>query len=141
MKVGRLCSRTVHTADRSESVLDAARRMRDHDVGTLLVVDLDQREVGMVTDRDIVVRCVAEGLDPAQARIRSVMSAPVATVPEEAEVEDAVRAMVVARVRRLVVVDRSDAPVGIVSVDDVMQALFEEGADISRLLQLQGPEG
>ncbi|MDQ1381500.1 MAG: hypothetical protein QOJ71_2219 [Actinomycetota bacterium] len=107
----------IVTCDASTSLVDAARLMRDRDVGDVLVTDHNQLR-GIVTDRDIVVRCVAEGVDVNQATIAGAMSSDIATVGPDTDVEEAARLMRRYSVRRLPVVENG-APVGIVSIGDL----------------------
>ena len=81
MSAGRICVRSVHVASPEESVLEAARRMRDADVGTLIVVDDSRSPVGMLTDRDLALRCLAADRDPNTTRVDAVMTAPVPNSP------------------------------------------------------------
>ena len=107
----------VETTTSSEALRDAARTMREGDFGAMPVVD-DGRLVGMLTDRDIVVRAVAEGLDPTSARVGDVASArPVAVGPDQ-DLDEAMELMAEYRVRRLPVVD-GERLVGVVSQADV----------------------
>ena len=97
--------------------MDAAGHMRDRDIGDVLVVD-DGSVRGIVTDRDIVVRCVAEGGDVRQATVGDVCSAKLTTVASDASIEEAARIMRDKALRRLPVVDRGK-PVGIVTLGDL----------------------
>ena len=107
----------VETTTSSEALRDAARTMRKGDFGAMPVVD-DGRLVGMLTDRDIVVRAVAEGLDPMSARVGDVASpSPVAVAPDQ-DFDEAMELMAEYRVRRLPVVD-GERLVGVVSQADV----------------------
>ena len=107
----------VETTTSSEALRDAARTMREGDFGAMPVVD-DGRLVGMLTDRDIVVRAVAEGLDPTSARVGDVASPrPVAVGPDQ-DLDEAMELMAEYRVRRLPVVD-GERLVGVVSQADV----------------------
>jgi CBS domain-containing protein len=107
----------VETTTSSEALRDAARTMRNGDFGAMPVVD-DGRLVGMLTDRDIVVRAVAEGLDPTSARVGDVASPrPVAVGPDQ-DLDEAMELMAEYRVRRLPVVD-GERLVGVVSQADV----------------------
>lgn len=99
---------------------DAARTMRDEDVGDVLVTD-GQRLRGVVTDRDVVVRAIAEGLDPTTTTLGDVCSADLVTLRPDATVADAAAVMRDHAVRRLPVVD-GDEPVGIVSLGDLALA-------------------
>jgi signal-transduction protein with cAMP-binding, CBS, and nucleotidyltransferase domain len=141
MSVGRICSRVMVTAGPYESVRAAAVRMADSEVGTLVVTEANGAEVaiGIVTDRDIVVRCVAANLDPDSTPVSRVMTTPVQTVDEDAPVEDAVAKMAATGSRRLIVTGKAQGAVGILSLDDVLELLGEETAAITRLLEKQMP--
>lgn len=139
MSVGRICIRAVILAARDESVADAASRMEREGVGTLVVTDALDAPVGILTDRDVALRCVGRGLDPAATEVADVMTAPVDTVPEEAAIEDALSVMAAAGHRRLVVTDDEDRLVGILAMDDVLDLLVEETASIGRILRGQAP--
>jgi CBS domain-containing protein len=97
---------------------DAAGRMRDLDVGSLPVCDKD-RLVGMVTDRDITVRSVAEGHDPRSDHVRDVMTQGITYVFEDQDVREAAELMREKQVRRLPVLNRDKRLVGIVSLGDL----------------------
>ena len=141
MSAGRICSRVTATAWPTETVRDAAERMSENDVGTLVVVDPDgaSRAVGIVTDRDVAIRCVGGGLDPASTPVSAIMTAQVHSVDEETSIEDALARMAKAATRRLVVTGRRGEMVGILSLDDVLGLLTQETASIGRLLEKQEP--
>lgn len=141
MSVGRICSRVVVTASPSESIRAAAGRMADNDVGTLVVVEGGDRQkaVGILTDRDITVRCVAGRLDPVDTAIEDVMSTPLHTVDEHTPIEDAVARMGRAATRRLVVTGEDNSVVGLLSLDDILDVVIGETEAIGRLLQQQKP--
>lgn len=122
-----------------ETAQAAAGRMRDHGVGTLVVVDADRRPTALVTDRDLALRVVAEGRDPNRVAVGEVASAPAATVPEEASIESALGTMRAHRVRRLPVVGTDGRLVGILALDDVLDLLAEEFGVIGGLLARQAP--
>jgi CBS domain-containing protein len=92
--------------------------MKELDVGPLPVCDHD-RIVGMVTDRDITVRAVAEGRDPKSTQVREVMTRDVITCYEDEDVEAAARQMQSRQVRRILVLDHDQRLVGIVSLGDL----------------------
>jgi CBS domain-containing protein len=119
MKVGQLMTRDVECTRPDASVYEAARLMKDLDIGSLPVRGERDQLVGILTDRDIVVRGVAEGHDPVMTRVQSVMTQKVVTVFDDQDVTDAVRLMEAHQIRRIVVVDRSSRIVGIVSLGDV----------------------
>ena len=138
MSVGRICNRDVDTAHYDEAVLDSARRMRDRQVGTVIVVD-DMRPVGILTDRDLTVRVLAGGLDPQATRVSEVMTPSPTTIGEDESIETAVGYMRAGRFRRLPVVGRDGRVVGILALDDVLELVAEELADIGQLLKREAP--
>jgi CBS domain-containing protein len=105
------------TCPSSAPVMDAAGHMRDRNIGDVLVVD-DGSVRGIVTDRDIVVRCVADGGDVRQATVGDVCSGDLTTVASDASIEEAARIMRDNALRRLPVVD-DGKPVGIVTLGDL----------------------
>ena len=114
--------RDIMTADpvtlsRSASLREAAQRMRDDDIGDVIVMD-DRDLCGVITDRDIVVRAVAEGADPQFTKVGEICTSDVATVGPDDTVEQAVQLMRERAVRRLPVVE-GGRPVGIVSLGDL----------------------
>jgi CBS domain-containing protein len=138
MSVGRICSRDVDTVHFDESVLDSARRMRDRQVGTVVVVD-EMRPVGILTDRDLTVRVLAAGLDPEAARVSEVMTPAPTTIGEDDSIETAVGYMRAGRFRRLPVVGRDGRVIGILALDDVLELVCAELADIGQLLKREAP--
>lgn len=139
MSVGRICTRSVVMADPAETVRQATARMKEHNVGTIVIVDSAMHPVGILTDRDVAVRCVAEGKSPDEVRIQEVMSTPVHTVSETTPIEDALSTMKSRGLRRLPVTDRHSVLAGIVSMDDVVELLSAEVGDIGALLRKETP--
>ncbi len=142
MSAGRICSRTFATAFPGETVRVAAQRMQRNRVGSLVVVEPGEtvEARGVITDRDITLRCVAPGLDPDATLVAAVMTAPVMTVDEDTPVEAAVEAMARAGTRRLVVTGIGRKAVGILAMDDVLDLVAEELGPIARLLAKQQPQ-
>ncbi|MGW7201557.1 CBS domain-containing protein [Streptomyces chryseus] len=99
------------------AVSEVAHRMREEDIGVVLVAEGDELR-GLVTDRDLVVRVLAEGKDPGETTVRDVCSTDLVTVAPGDEVDDAIRLMRENALRRLPVVEGSTA-VGIVSLGDL----------------------
>ncbi len=108
----------AETIGPNETLRAAARRMKESGVGALVVCD-DERVLGILTDRDIVVRSIAEGVAPAEADVQSAMTPQVLDCYEDDELEGAATRMASGAVRRLVVLDASKNLVGMLSVDDV----------------------
>lgn len=142
MTAGRLCSRILATASPDESVRKAAKRMADYDVGALVVLKEDRgaKAVGMITDRDIVLRGIAERLDLDDTNVSEIMSKPVNSVRDDTPIEEAVAKMASAGTRRLVVTAEGDRVAGILTLDDVLDGIARETAAIGKVLQLQQPQ-
>jgi CBS domain-containing protein len=119
------------TLDRDASLAEAARLMRDQGIGDVIVVDGDDAE-GIVTDRDIVIRGVAEGADPERTRLGQVISAELVSVAPDDSVERAIQLMREMAVRRLPVLE-GGKPVGVLSLGDLAVARDGDSvlADIS----------
>ena len=116
MKVAEMMTRGVHTAKPDDTIIGAAKLMAQCDCGALPVEDQD-RLVGMITDRDIVVRALAQGR--ADARIADVMSKDIRYCFEDEEVDAVAHNMADIQMRRLPVVDRNKRLVGILSLGDI----------------------
>jgi CBS domain-containing protein len=138
MSVGRIATRVVATASGSERILDVARRMVEYNVGCVVVVDGGNEPVGIVTDRDIVIRGVAEELDPSETPVSVIMTSEVRSVNEATPIEQALALMGSAGTRRLVVTGNESKVVGVVSVDDVIELLVGEAESLGKLLRNEG---
>ena len=139
MSVGHICTRQIDTAEPKESVVDAARRMHDRQVGTLVVVDERSRPMGLITDRDIAMRIVAAGGDGARTPVSEIMTAMPTVVLEDTSIESALGHMRIGRLRRLPVVNGAGALVGIITLDDILALLAEEFSLIGGLLEREAP--
>lgn len=105
------------TVDAGTPLADAARLMKEHDIGSLIVTE-QGKVTGIVTDRDITVRGVAEGADPQTTRVADVCSQELTTLSPDDSIEDAIQAMRDQDVRRLPVVENDEA-VGVLSLGDL----------------------
>lgn len=124
MNVGAICTRSVIFAYRHTSVSDAARRMRDEHVGSLVVVDEEDGEravVGMLTDRDIAVAVVAADFNPQTTRVGDIMSADLVTARDEDSMTDVLTKMRRHGVRRVPITDAQGGLLGIATLDDMME--------------------
>ncbi len=127
VQVRDIMTTSVVCVGEQEPVTVAARRMRDLDVGSLPVHGLGNVLQGVVTDRDVVLRVVAEGIDPARTTVGELVRGRAVTVDADVAIETAAHLMGERRVRRLVVVSGRWV-VGIVSQGDLARALPEEVA-------------
>ena len=138
MTAGELCNRTVYIIHPEESILEAARLMKTHHVGCLVVVEErgDERvPVAMLTDRDLVVKGLAEApRELARLRVAQVMSDGLVTARESERMYDVRKKMRSRGVRRIPVVDAQDRLQGIIAFDDLVDWLAQELADLARLV-------
>jgi CBS domain-containing protein len=126
MRVKDVMTRGVACMPPSATLQQAAQKMRDLDIGPLPVCGDNDRLVGMLTDRDITVRAVAEGLDSRTALIRDVMTPTIVYCFEDQDVSEASRLMKENQIRRLVVLNRDKRLVGIVSLGDLAVDAHDE---------------
>lgn len=118
MQLSDIITRNVETIDPAATVREAAQRMRSMDIGSLPVCD-GSHLLGMITDRDITVRAIADGRDPAQTPVRDAMTPSVEYVFEDDDVQRAAQIMQDKQIRRLPVVSRDKRLVGIVALADI----------------------
>jgi CBS domain-containing protein len=137
MSISSLCKRIVVTIHRDATIEDAALFMRSSHIGDVVVVDAadTRKPVGIITDRDIAVEVVAQGLVPAQTTVGSIMSTPVVSLREEDGFLEALDKMSACGVRRAPVLDRDGRLKGLVSVDDLVPLLARELAKIGALIR------
>ena len=133
MNAGEICNREVVVAYRNMTITEAAKLMREHHVGSVVVVvdRLSERvPVGMLTDRDLTVGILAKELDSRLLKVGDVMSTELVTIREQDSIADALRLMREHGVRRVPVLTHSGALAGILTIDDVLDIVAEQLADI-----------
>ena len=121
MKVRDAMAKTVTSARKDERVVDVAKKMQQEDAGFMPIVEDGGRLIGVITDRDIVIRCIAEGHDPRNEPAEHLMSTSVTTISPDDDIKDAARKMEDREVRRLAVVEDGRL-VGVLSHGNVVQA-------------------
>ncbi len=125
--VREIMSTNLETIDVTENAQDAAKKMNDKRISSVLVVDRDKKTkepIGIVTERDLVIRVCAAGTSSEQVSIQEIMSSPIATVEPQATVETAADLMLSNKVRHLLVVDeQTRMPVGIIAPSDLNKYL------------------
>lgn len=137
MPVGELCIRQVVVTARKTSVLEAAKLMRQHHVGDVVVTDEisgHRVPVGIVTDRDIVLEVLAQELDATSLTVGDIMTGDLITVRENDGVFQTIQLMRAKGARRAPVVDGQGVLVGIVSADDFVELLAEELNQLAKLI-------
>lgn len=140
MHVSDICTRSVVTCLGDASAVELARMMRDHHVGDIVVVEACEggmRPVGIVTDRDLVVRVMAQGLPPADYRAADLMNTELVTAVGSETAYDAIWHMRSQGIRRLPVVDAHNRLIGIVTADDIGDFLGQELAALARVAPRQ----
>jgi signal-transduction protein with cAMP-binding, CBS, and nucleotidyltransferase domain len=128
MPVKDLIQRKVVTIEPEDPVMLAAQRMKDKMVGSLVVLDGD-KPAGIITDRDIAIRVVGAGKDPTTP-VREVMTRDPITIRDDASFFGLTKAFREAGVRRLIVVDKDGKLVGLISIDDILELLTTEFANL-----------
>ncbi len=118
MKLQEVMTSPVSMISPTATLRDAATVMKDRDIGILPAGDGDDIQ-GMITDRDIVVRAVAEGKDPDTCRVADIMSHDVVYLYQDQDIKEAAQLMETRQVRRLLVLGRDRKPVGVMSLGDI----------------------
>jgi len=137
MPIGEYCNREVLITDRDRSVRDAARLMRNHHVGDLVVVESFEGQripVGILTDRDLVVEVLAQNVTPDEVTVGDVMSAEPALAREDDDLWETLIRMQSWGVRRLPVVNGGGVLQGIVTVDDLLELFTEYLHDLVKVV-------
>jgi CBS domain-containing protein len=138
MTVRDIARDEVVTTQPSASVADVAATMRDENVGCIVVTE-DGRPTGVVTDRDVALRVVADGESPDSMTASDVMTADPATIPTDAGVFELTEAMSSAAVRRMPVVDDERNLAGIVTLDDLNRLLVDEMGELTDVVEAESP--
>jgi CBS domain-containing protein len=124
------------SVEASTPIVEAARLMKQEDVGVIPIVEGDRLQ-GVITDRDIVIRIIAEGKDAQSATVGEAASQNVVTIDPQQELDEALRLMAQHQVRRLPVVEEDGRLVGILATADVAQHADEErvGETVEQILE------
>ena len=140
MNTGELCKRTPVTVRESDELTEAAKRMREQHVGYLVVVepvvaDGGYQPVGVLTDRDIAIGVVGRGVDPRSLRVGDLMTREPVVVEEGSSIEAALNEMRRVGVRRLPVVRNNGRLVGVLSMDEILEALAAQMSSVSQSIK------
>ena len=140
MLVGKICNREVVFVEPDTSIAQAARLMREHHVGGLVVVQEKNGKrvpVGIITDRDLVIEVIAEGVDMSDITVGDIMSDQLVTAREGDDLLETLKMMRARGIRRLPVIDDDGALAGILTVDDLIDLFSEQIADLARLIAFE----
>lgn len=122
-------------ADQNETATEVARRLRDERVGCVIVTTGDRQPIGILTDRDLAIRVVAEGRDPNSVLVSEIVTSAPLVLREDDDVASAVACMRDHGIRRIPIVDDAGRAVGIVTSDDLMIELGREMGSLSAGLE------
>lgn len=141
MKAGEICNRDVVIIRPEESACTAARLMREHDVGDVVIVSESERgkvPVGIVTDRDLAIELLVEEVDPQAVNVGEMFIGPnlVTALPDD-DMHEVVVRMKNAGVRRIPVVESDGTLAGIITIDDVLCRIADDFRLIAGLLDKQ----
>ncbi|HCU24446.1 MAG TPA: CBS domain-containing protein [Deltaproteobacteria bacterium] len=140
MHVGDICHRDVAVIGRRESLLEAARRMRESHVGSLVVIDPKEGEpvpVGILTDRDILVQVLTAGVSPQSVAAEDIMASHLVTAREEDGVFETIQQMQRKGIRRIPVVNSKQSLTGILTLDDLLEYFAKELKNLSGISSLE----
>ena len=139
MGLVKCCREQVVAISPDTPAVDAARVMGEKNVGSVVVVSGDNRPVGILTDRDLVVRVMAQERDPGAVRAEEVMTRDVVTFQDSMGIYDAIQKMTDEGIRRMPVIDEAGRLIGIVTMDDMIRMLGKEMAIIAKNIEKQSP--
>lgn len=132
MKIREVMSQPVIRIGAEETVAVAARTLAHYNIGALPVCGSDGRLQGLVTDRDLVTRCIAAGRDPQKTKVSQVMSGSVVGIPPDLQTEDAAEIMGRRQIRRLPVLE-NERLCGMVSLGDLTRTEADAGQTLSQI--------
>lgn len=139
MRLTSLCRHPLVAIDQMASLSDAARLLRQEHVGALVVTAQDatgqQHVRGLITDRDLAIEVLARDLPPGNIPVGALVQSEPISVEETASLREAAQAMREAGVRRLLITDEADALVGLLSADDLLEAMAAELSELAQALR------
>lgn len=137
MLTGEYCNREVTIVGRHDSITKAAKLMRAQHVGNVLVVDIvngERTPIGILTDRDIVIKVLAEDLDINVIALEDIISFKLETVQESDDLMSTIKRMRLYGIRRIPVVNSRGGLIGVLAVDDILDVITEQLMDIDQLI-------
>jgi len=139
MGIVQCCRDQVVAVSPDTPAVDVARIMGEKNVGSVVVISGDNRPAGILTDRDLAVRVMAQEKNPGEVRAEEVMTRDVITFQDSMGIYEAIRKMTDEGIRRMPVVDDAGKLIGIVTMDDIIRMLGEEMAIIAKNIEKQSP--
>ena len=137
MLAGEYCNRNVSIIGKDDSIIKAAKLMREHHEGDLIVVESRNGErtpIGILTDRDIVVQVIALDVDMDELSVEDIMSYKLITANENDDLMNTIKRMRINSISRIPVVNQAGGLVGILSIDNILDVITEQLMDIDQII-------
>ncbi len=138
MSLGNMCRKKIVCVSAGTKVKEAAKLMEQKNIGSVIVVG-SGKPVGIVTDRDILIRVVNKGLDPEKTSVDKVMTKKIVTLREDMGLFEALEKTKKKGIRRFPIVDTKGKLQGIMTLDDILYLLGKEMANVSSIIEREGP--
>jgi len=138
MSIGKVCNRETVIARAEDTIVEVSKLMRRHHVGDVVVIEPGEGgnvPIGILTDRDLVMEILAQDLSPDAVTVRDIMSEEIVTAREEDGIWDTLQRMRIKGVRRVPVVDARGGLVGMLALDDLLELLAGELADLAKIVR------
>ena len=137
MSAGEYCNREIVVVEKSDSVREAAKLMRERHVGDVVVVEQTAKGAkpqGILTDRDIVIELLAKDVDVDSVSVGDIMSTHLVSVKEDTKLLDAINLMRDKAIRRLIVLTETETLAGLLAVDDILEIVTEQLTSLTNLI-------
>lgn len=139
MSLGNLCRREIICVDPRTTVKEAAKLMEEKNVGSTIVVQ-ERKPIGILTDRDILLRVMNRGLDPEKTSVDEVMTKQIVTLKEDMGLFEALQKVKGKGIRRFPIVDSNGNLQGIMTLDDIFYLLGKEMSDVASIIENESPK-
>ncbi|HOI13091.1 MAG TPA: CBS domain-containing protein [Methanoculleus sp.] len=139
MGLVKCCREQVIAVSPDTPAVEVARIMGEKNVGSVVIVTGDNRPVGILTDRDLTVRVMAQEKNPGEIRAGDILTRDVITFQDSMGIYEAIQKMTDAGIRRMPIIDDAGKLIGIVTMDDIVRMLGEEMAAIAKNIEKQSP--
>jgi CBS domain-containing protein len=139
MSLGNLCRREIICVDPRTTVKEAAKLMGEKNIGSTIVVQ-ERKPIGILTDRDILLRVMNRGLDPEKTSVDEVMTKQIVTLREDTGLFEALQKVKGKGIRRFPIVDSNGNLQGIMTLDDIFYLLGKEMSDVASIIENERPK-
>ena len=139
MSLGNLCRREIICVDSRTTVKEAAKLMEGKNIGSTIVVQ-ERKPIGILTDRDILLRVMNRGLDPEKTSVDEVMTKQIVTLKEDMGLFEALQKVKGKGIRRFPIVDSNGNLQGIMTLDDIFYLLGKEMSDVTSIIENERPK-